>query len=255
MKNTARYPKRSDTARLAITQQFPRLIQLKQDENPEDFTDLFLEILPEMKRYVRRRLDAAVHKGHFPHSKYKPEDFTDQLMIDVYDEIYEVKDKDDFYGWLFKKTNQLLDNVIFEEEFEDRFFKNIDDYSKKEWDALTERFSVQADGDLVLKQELDDVSYHKSKYQLGHIFTDDSEKTLVERLDKELTEEDIHHHIEMVLQNLPRAMETVFELFTEQSFTIAEIADIMGREIEEVEQLLKDARKGIYRSLFNRHLA
>lgn len=149
----------------------------------------------------------------------------------------------------------MLEDIIVEEEFDEFFFKNIDDYSKPEWDEMQENFSTDGGGDLLLLEELDDMSYNHNDYTLNHVFVEDNQKALIEKLDKKLSKEDISKHIEMVLHNLSLAMQTVFELFTKQGFTLEEIAKIMKRDVKEVEKLLNDARKGLYTSLFNRHLS
>ena len=52
---------------------------------------------------------------------------------------------------------------------------------------------------------------------------------------------------------LPLPMRTVFDLFTNQQFTLEEVAIITTRSIKDVEKLLKQARKALQVSLFNRY--
>ena len=238
---------------ITITSKFPELIKLKKAKEQKSFNQILLETLPEVKKHIKRRLDSAMHKGHFSRGKYKVEDFTDTLFIEVYNNINAFKNVDQFYVWLFEKTNQLLEDTILEEEFAELFITNIDDYSNPEWKAMVERFSAEADGDLIMTEDLDDVSYHNSKYILDHVFVEDNEQELIENLDKALEKEEINKHINLVLHNLPDRLQTVFELFNKQSFTLEEIAVILKSNVQEVEQLLNKARKGLSASLFNRY--
>ncbi len=249
MKNTATHNKRERSLQKSAPHSFNELLSLKNQGDRGAFNEHLLKMLPEVEKFINRRLDAAIHKGHFPKSKYKAEDFVDQLFIEVYGSIGDVKNENDFYIWLFKKTNELLDKTIAKEELEDSLFKNIDEYSSAEWKQMSEKFSAEADGDLIMREDLEDVSYHKSKQSLKHIFIEDNEKALIEKLDRDLSEEDVNRFTDLVLQNFPQPMHTVFELFTKQNFTLFQISEIMQRSVDEVEELLKEARAILYNSL------
>lgn len=253
MKTSISYFETKTEFRLFVTKSFSSLVQLKKEENKTSFNQLVLKILPEIRKYVNQRLNTAIKKGHFSKKKYKADDIIDQLFITIYDNIEEVENEDNFYLWLFKKTNDLLEDVIVEEEFNELFFKNIDDYSKPEWDEMQEEFSIDGEGDLLLLEEIDDVTYNEKEYCLEKVFVEDDEKELVEKLDTQLGEDKVNEHIEMVLHNMPAAMRIVFYLFTNQKLKIDEIAEIQKKSIPEIEKLLSDAKKVIQRSLFNRY--
>ncbi len=228
-----------------ISKTFSNLLVLKNKGEKSAFNELLLEILPQVKKFVNRRLEAAVHQGHFSRGKFKADDIVDQLFIEVYDSIEDVKNENEFYVWLYKKTNQLLEDLIIGEEFDDYFFKNIDDYSKNELDSMVEKFSSDGDGDLVMIEDLDDLSYAKNDNVLNHVFVENSERELVNKLDKELSEKELHNHINMVLSKLPLGMRNIFDLHTSNQFSIEEIADITNNSIEEVRYLINEAQRTI----------
>tara|TARA_B110000503_G_scaffold136286_1_gene218351 strand:+ start:102 stop:911 length:810 start_codon:yes stop_codon:yes gene_type:complete len=244
--------------RLFVTTSFSNLVQLKEEGDKASFNKLVLEIIPELRRYVNGRLSTALQKGHFPKGKYKAEDFIDQLFIEIYDHIEAVENQEYFYLWLCKKVNQLLDDSIVEEEFDDVFFQNIDDYSKPEWDEMDEmeeKFSTNGGGDLLLIEELDDLSYNNNDYELNHVFVEDKEKELIEKLDKELSAEKIQRHIAMVLHNLPSKMRSVFELTTQQQMGLEEVAELQNSTLEAVKELYHDAQEALRLSFLNRYAA
>lgn len=253
MKTSISYYQNKKEFRLFVTESFSSLIKLKEEDNHFSFNELVLNILPEIKKYVHERLNTAINKGHFSKKKYKADDVIDQLFITICDTIEEVENENYFYLWLFKKTNELLDNLIVEEEFNELFFYNIDDYSKPEWDEMQENFSTDGDGDLLMIEELDDFSYNHNDYSLRPVFIEDKEKGLFEKLDEQLGEDKINDHIELVLHNMPSAMRIVFYLYTNQKMPTEKIAEIQKKTINEVEKLLSDAKKVIQRSLFNRY--
>ena len=236
-----------------VASTFSDLEQYKTDNNQEAFNSLLLKTFHQVKRYISNRVSAAMAKGNLPKGKYKPDDFIDQLFIEAYDHFNLVKDKENLHPWLFKKADELLENTIIDEEFDDYFLKNIDDYSKPEWDAMEEKFSTDGDGDYVMIEELDDISYPKNDYVLNHVFVEDNRKEIMAKLDKDLGEENIRKHVAMVVHNLPLPMRTVFELATEYQFTLEEITIIRNQSLEEVHLLLEKARKVLEASLFNRY--
>jgi DNA-directed RNA polymerase specialized sigma24 family protein len=97
------------------------------------------------------------------------------------------------------------------------------------------------------------MSYNHNAYTLNQVFIENNEKELVKKLDKNLGEEKVQKHIAMVLHNLPESIRNTFELFTNQHLGLEEIAQLRNNTLEEVEQFLKDARKTLRVSLFNRY--
>lgn len=239
--------------RVVVENTYVDLLKSKKKNDPIAFNQKLLKILPDVKNYINGRLNTAIKKGHFSRGKYKADDFSDQLFIEIYDHIENLKDEKDFYLWLFKKTNELLEETIVEEEFDELFFKNIDDYSKPEWDAMQENYSTDGGGDLLMIEEMDDRSYNHNDYTLNHVFVEHKEKALIEKIDKGLNVEEIQSHIAMVLHNLPLSICNVFELHNNQHLELEEIAQIKNNTLEEVEKLLKDAKTALQVSFVNKY--
>ncbi len=253
MENQTTYYEIHRQLRISVKQTLPNLIKLKREENKIEFNKLLLEIVPDVRRYLIRRIKTAIKKNHFPKNKYVPNDFIDQLFIETYDTIEKFSNEDEFLVWLYKKTNELLDDVITEETFDDLFYENIDDYSKKEWDQMEENFTAESDGDLIMKEELNDISYYKDPYTVNDVFIQNSESELIKKIDKALHQEQLDKHFQTVLHNLPVSLRNVFELYTKQHLTIAEIATIRNITVSEAKQFLDDARSSLKISLFNRY--
>lgn len=238
---------------LFVEKTYTDLARSKEKDNRKAFNTLLLQILPEVKQYITKKLNTALSKGLVSKNKYNPEGIKNQLFIEAYDHFEEIDGKENLHPWLFKKAEELLDDILTEEEFDDIFFKNIDDYSKPEWEAMEEKFSTDGDGDLVMTDELDDISYNKNDYVLNHVFIEDGKEELIEKLDKQLGKETLKKHRDMVLRQLPLPMRDVFELATEYKFDMEQIANIRNENLEKVQQLLKDARKSLKASFFNRY--
>lgn len=254
MKTDINFYTNKNEYRLFVKQSYSSLIQLKKEGDKKAFNDLVLKILPTLRNYINRGLHVFISKGNFSKGKYKADDIIDQLFIEIFDHIEEVEKEDDFYAWLYLKIDELMEDIQVEEEFNDFFFKNIDTYSKPEWDEMQEKYSTDGDGDLMLIEELDDISYNHNDYDLNAVFIEDNEVEFINTIDKKLNEDTVKKHTALVLHNLPYAMRHVFELFTNEHLSLEEIALIKKSTLEEVKQLLQDAKQALQVSLFNRYL-
>tara|TARA_R110002051_G_scaffold48308_2_gene95294 strand:+ start:42635 stop:43393 length:759 start_codon:yes stop_codon:yes gene_type:complete len=240
--------------RIIMKETYAKLVSFKRKENRVSFNSELLKVLPQIYRYVSKRLNSAVANGKLNKGMFNPNDFTDQLFIEVYDNIDDMKTENELHIFLFKKVDELLEDSLIEEEFDHVFFDNIDSYSKPEWDAMEENYTQDADGDFLLLEELDDTSLDKSNYSLDHVFITEEEKQLADKLDATLNKERIYRHIQLVLNKMNMPMRTVFELFTNEGLTTQEIAEIRKTTITQVEELLTSARQLLKDSFEKRFL-
>ena len=240
---------------LFVANTYKDLIRLKKEGDLSSFNNLLVKAIPKVKLYVNKELDRALASGKIDRNKYRADDFIDQLFIEMYDHIDEIENEKELYPWMFKKVDELLGDILVEEEFDSLFLENLDNYSKPEWDEMQEKFSTDGDGDLVMKEEWDDISYAKNDYVLNHVFVEDGDEKIIVQLDKELGDENIRKHTELVLRQLPVPMRRVYELFTEHQFDVAEIAKIRNSTIKEVESILEAARKSLRKSFLSRYVS
>ena len=224
---------------------FNQLQKIKEQNDQAAFNYSMEKILPGVKKYIARWLNRAIKDGKIPAGKYKVEDFVDELYIMAYDHIHEVKEDRNLHSWIFKKADELLEDTEVEEDFDHFFFKNLDNYTKAEWEEMEEKFSADGDGDLVMEEELDDNSYAKNDYVLEDVIIEDKEKDIIEKLNTELKAAQINRHINLVLHQLATPIQTVFDLNVKQAFLPDEIAQIKQISIQQVEQYLTQARESI----------
>lgn len=249
MKNTLIYDKRQADFHRYVNDNFETLKKLREEDQKEAFNNLLLKVLSETKRYIARGIRTALAKGIISHNKYKAEDLFDQLILDVYDNLDKVEDKKDFHAWLFRKAEKLLSDMEVEEEFESYFYDNIDDYTRAEMQGMKEEFSTDGGGDLILLEELDDISYKNHNYLLKNIFLDDAHEDLMALFEKGKDMQRTQVHLDKVLLSLPPNMRSVFELATEQLFSPEDIAHIKGLSVPDIERMLDKARELLRDSL------
>ncbi len=232
---------------------FERLIRLKENDDQTEFNKAVQELLPDVNGYIARRLSAAVRNGHLPFGKYRVEDFTDELYLKAYNQIREVGDEKDLLPWLFKKADELLEDSMTSEEFNELFFENIDNYTQAEWEQMQVDFSTDGDGKLLLLEEFDDPSYPNYEYKLADAFIEESpENDWLEQLNAHLSGGEMHQHIDMVLHRLPTQMRSIYDLSVNQRFEPYEIAKIKRISVYQVERYLSQAQSSIRTSIEKR---
>ncbi len=238
---------------LFVASSYVDLVRFKKESNTTAFNALLLKAMSDVKRYIQKNIATALTNKKLDIGRYTADDFVDHLFIEAYDHFDEVMHGQDLHPWLFKKADELLEDALIEEEFDSLFIEDIDRYSKPEWDAMEEKFSTYGDGDMVMIEDLDDISYQKNDVLLNPIFIEDNNKEFIDQLDHELGNENIRRHTNMVLYHLPVPMRRVFQLFNEHRFELEEIAMIQKCTVKEVKTLLETARKNLQASFFNRY--
>ena len=227
----------------------------KNNGNKEAFDLAMTDIFVGLKGYIKLWLLRAVSHEKMHAGKYKVDDFIDELYIAAYDHLFDFSDGRTFYVWLYKKADEILKDAEIEEEFDDLYFKNIANYRKDEWNEMEEKYSIDGGGDLVMIEDLDDLSYAKNDYPLQDVFVEDKEKGIIDKLDQDLEQENINSHINLVLSRLAVPARTVYDLTARYSFSIEEVSEIKQLTVQEVEQYLSNARRSIQESLKSRFIS
>ncbi len=235
------------------------LLEAKKQEDKKRFDEIMLSVIPELRHYIARRLKVSLNKGKLPKNKYSVEDFLAQIYIDAYDNINNFSDVQTFVNWLFIKADDLLEETISDEEFKTTFFDDYDKFSKEELDTMEERYSIDGGGHLMMLEEFDDPSYKTNlfpnyEYSLDNVFIDkDEDKKLIEKLNKELTPEQIDKHIKLVVNELPIDERVIFELSTINGLDNEHIAEIRKIDITEVDEKLNIVKRRITETLVKRY--
>ena len=107
MKTDISYYQNKQEYRLFVQQSYTSLLKLKSEGDKEAFNALVLKILPTLRNYINRSLNTFIKNGNFSKGKYKGDDIIDQLFIEIYDHIEDVKQEKDFYAWLYLKADEI----------------------------------------------------------------------------------------------------------------------------------------------------
>lgn len=225
-----------------VKNRFGQLTKLKEENKRQEFDSMLAKLLPRVRLHIASKLISAVVNEQIEPNKYKVDDFISDLYLIAFEGIQEVKDEEFFESWLVAKADQLLEDAIDEHEVDEFFIQNIDDFTEVEWESMIEIFSTDGDGDLVMEEELDDLSYPKYRYTLHDVFVENDDQRIIEELSERIRSEQIHQHVDFISHRLPSHLRTAFILSLGHHFTPQEVAQIQQ---EPQEQIIKDVNEAI----------
>lgn len=237
-----------------VSQAYSMLSEMRRRRDRNAFDKIIEGRLSGIRRYVSRRIDRAEKNGLLPKGQYQTSDIINQLYVMAYDHFDEVLDQSNLYKWLFEKADGLLEDAIIEKEFQEAFFEDVEKYSKKEWEKLEERYTVDAGGDLVMEEDLDEHISTKNDYVENEAFVEELEEGLITKLQNEYDADDIDKHIDTVLLMMPDDMSRVFELYINQGFNLAQTSEISKISYDQTDNFLKQAKKSLVTTIGNRFL-
>lgn len=224
--------------RIKVQRSYKKLEFLKSRDDVKTFYTLFVNSIPEMGQYINTQLNEMEQSGTLLSNYYKQDDFIDDLFIATYKAFDEIKTEDAFYIFLFKKLNQLLQNAKEQESHIHESLEDIEEYAKAERDKMKEKIASQLDGDLILKEELEDISYGGHQENFKTIFEVESVDKIEEHLDEELTQTWTSQQANEVINSLPASYRNMASLYIHFHLTIPEITEVTGKSSQLVHQVI-----------------
>jgi DNA-directed RNA polymerase specialized sigma24 family protein len=237
--------------RIQVQLNYRKLELLKSRNDAKAFYALFLNSIPEMGRYVNAQLNEMEHSGTLPSNFYKEDDFIDDLFIVTYNAFDEIKTDDEFYIFLFKELNLLIEKAKEKEQSIHESLENIDDYAKAERDRMREKMATQLDGDIILEEELEDISYAPHRENFKTIFEVDSAHKIEKHLDEGLTQTCSSQQANELINSLPPSYRNIASLYIHFHLTIPEIIEVTRQSSQQVHQAINAVKESLKTHLFN----
>lgn len=221
-------------------------------EAPEDFGKRILSVTPHIYPYLKHRLYIAEATGIIPRNMYKASGLLDDAIVDLYEESEQITDDMQLKLRLFALIDKRLDDLYEDESFH-KDTMSTSSILSKELEALEEHYVMDADDDLLMNEDLDDISYHQDDEHQAVFLYDDAEKNLISSLDLGDTERDLKKAERLVFNKvytwLPRKTTNILDLYVFGKMSVNEISQIKGVECDEIHQLLHAVRKSFRKNL------
>ena len=216
-------------------------------QNGDQFNSEVSRVLPRLQRYVAHRLRMAVIDGIIGRGKYRIEDITDEVFIRLKEEFASSGlSLDKVKIVMFKLADRELSRILSEESAHGGDIP-IEEILAEEMRGLEEKYSVDADGDIVLYEEFDDISYeHDREQKTIYLLEPGFENDLIEALDLEESCAGVTAEVRNLLahayQKLPRLAGSIIGLHVAGGLSPEEIAEVRDMKVQDVETIIARIR-------------
>ncbi len=225
---------------------------LTQDTH-EEFGKKVLSAIPCVYPYVRHRLYIAETSGIIPRNMYQTNGVIDDAIIDVYENFEGViDDKQALKLKLFSVVSEKLNQLFKKEDFH-KDALSISRILKAELEQLEEKFEIDIDDDLLMPEDLDDISNHQKDWLRPRFLYDDVEKNVVqafEMKDQRVTlSNQKRKELHKIYDWLPYETSNIFDFYVFGKLNYHEIAEIKNLSPKEVARTLRTIRKSFRSNL------
>lgn len=219
----------------------------------QNFRERAVSFIPHLKPYVKKRLYTAEIKGIIPRNMYKAIDIIDDALVLLFEEQ---RDNDipneSLRVALFSKAALALEQLFEREEFH-RSTMSTGEILSQELEKMEQHFEMDIDNDLLLREELDDISYHQNSGEKPMLLYSDAEENLIKALDinndyKALTE-DNRLVLNKIYNWLPMETSDILNLLVFGKLNYDEIAIIKGINREEVKATIQSISRGLRKNI------
>lgn len=223
------------------------------EKQHDDFGKKVLAAVPQVSPYVKHRLYIAETSGIVPRNMYKTNGIIDDAIVKLYENFEgKIEDGPELKLKLFSLVNDSLDELFKNEEFHKDTLSTSEILSK-ELQQLEEKFEMDIDEDLLMSDELDDISYHQTDDKKLSFLYDDAEKNIINTLEIYDSRRDLSEEKRIVLNKiyswLPLETSNIMDLYVFGKMTFEDIAKIKEVDTSEIKDIMMAVRKSFRKNL------
>ncbi len=214
-----------------------------------EFDKKVLSAIQHLHPYVKHRLYIGESTGILPKNMYTGNGIIDEGIVKIYENGFDIDtDAMEIKLKLFDIVDKFLDELFKKEAFHQKTI-STNTILEEEMDRLKEDYTIDADLDLILNTELNDISYKQDNTE--HIFVyDDSYSNVLNAFDIEDPAKLKSKNLLGSLYSwLPIMAADIIDLYSFGKLTFEEIAKVKHIEIENVEKIFDAVKKS-----FRNHL-
>lgn len=223
------------------------------EKRPESFNKKILTVVHLLHPYVKQRLRVAENLGILPKNMYQSNGIIDEVILSVYESKTNNNiDINELRLMMFNLINKKL-RSLFEAEKWHKDTISTKVILEEELRLLEENFTVDADFDLIMNEELDDISYHQNDNESHLLQSDEVQQNILSFLDLKdkafLKSEEKQDTLRKMYRKLPLQTSNVMDLYVLGKLNLQEIATILNTEIVEVKRIIDFVKEN-----FKKHL-
>lgn len=216
--------------------------ELYKHKQENDFARFYKKLetfVPELKMFMKGSLKAAENQGLLDRGFYDTDEMMDEVYLETFKAFSAETNAKELQRLVFKKAIQKMEGKKAREVPDE---VNTHALLKAELKTLNEEFTTDGDGDRILYEELDDISYQQKQGWSKEIYLDESfEQLLVAKLElheSSLLSDEKRRLLGVLYATIPQRSKTVIELLVFGDQNTHEISEILGVPEEVVNRVL-----------------
>jgi len=217
-----------------------------------EFENRVLGLVQKVQPYVKHRLYTAESSGIVPRNMYKAGEITDDAIIELYKDFDKNVDDEKLGIRLFSLLQGKL-NALFKKEAQHTHEVSVGKLLSQELEQFEERFETDLDSDLLMPEELDDISYHQEERTQPQFLYEDAEKNIISTLDIQDSRKDLTPGKREVLNRiyswLPLETSDVIDLLVFGRLTYEEIAQVKQTDVDTIKQTVQTVQRNMRKNL------
>jgi len=222
--------------------------QLKSFDDKEKsdlFNSLIPSFIPNLNGYIKRRILSAKRAELKALSNIDYKDVVSEVIVRVFP-IFKsnIKEIKNLNLWLIKTADDVLNEILDNYTSENISFEEL---VNSELGQLEEEFTVDAGGDLIMTEDLDEYEVDLGVEEI--IIASKGENDLIEKLD--ISKSSLKEKIYDELIKLPLRYQSIYDLYFIEYLSYDEIAIVKNMEALEVEAIIISIKEIITEKLFN----
>jgi DNA-directed RNA polymerase specialized sigma24 family protein len=216
----------------------------KSPGNRKEFNVLLNNFLPHLRKMVRRKLRQMEWNGDVPRNMYSAQGIVDEVYLRIFEAYGDpLAEPEKLKVKMYAVAKEVLDELKEKHKSEK---VSVETLLAEETKELQEEYTVDADGDLVMVEELDDISYHADDYKdrillLENEQIDDLANSFALSGGRELTEQEMRR-IGKTYTDLPELSRSVTDHFVSAGLTETQIAEVHRISVDAVREILQQVK-------------
>jgi RNA polymerase sigma factor (sigma-70 family) len=219
--------------------------RLVSGKKKDTFFERIIPLLGPLREYIDRRFRVAYLERLLVEAANTSADILDEVVLSAY-ENFDKKPKDlSLEQWLYRLANEKLDDYFRKVSSRTRQRRSLESLAEKEENTLDEKITADAEGEVMLQEDLPDTEYHLRPEFTPPSYQSDPLKT-IERQEE-------MRSIMSALGRFSQLERGIFELYAIEGFSDDEIAKIVGVSPEMVRETVARIRKKLQKAVRDLH--
>ncbi len=221
-----------------------RLKKHRESEDKDEFNKVLNEFMPELKKLTSHKLRQWEVQGVIPRDTYSADEIMDDVYLRVYDEFHDsMTDERNLKVKMLAVSREILDSIK-EKHMGQRV--SVEKLIAEEMKELEEDYTVDSEGELILMEDLEDISYDTHDREDIILLQNEHFEELAESFDlaeDENLSDDTKLKIGRIYSDLPELTRSVVDYYVFVNLSTSQIAEVHNITVDDVNRMLQRVRE------------